>query len=156
VSALRAVVVVPARDEEQRIGRCLRALGRQRGVAPDAYEIVVVLDRCSDETAAAARAAADGLGPVVRIVDAPAPGVGAARRHGMDLACERLLACGRPDGLVASTDADTVVAGDWLASQLALAGRGAQAIGGRIGLAAEDSGRLAPASITSSPARPWP
>ena len=34
VSELRAVVVVPARDEEARIGRCLAALGRQRGVRP--------------------------------------------------------------------------------------------------------------------------
>jgi glucosyl-3-phosphoglycerate synthase len=65
-------------------------------------------------------------------------GLGRPPRHGMDLACERLLALGRADGLIASTDADSVVAEDWLACQLELAGRGAQAIGGRIELLADE------------------
>jgi glucosyl-3-phosphoglycerate synthase len=147
VTGLQAVIVVPARDEAQHIGRCVAALGAQRGVASDAYEIVVVLDRCTDDTRAAAAAAARAIAPAVQIVDGPAPGVGAARRHGMDLACARLLEAGNPGGLIASTDADTVVAGDWLGAQLALVARGAEAIGGEIVLAADEAGDLAPATL---------
>jgi glucosyl-3-phosphoglycerate synthase len=153
VSALRAVVVVPARDEAQRIASCLRALGAQRGLAPGAHEIVVVLDRCTDGTRAVAAAAGEGIAPAVRIVASPGLGVGAARRHGMDLACARLLEDGNPDGLIVSTDADTTAASDWLAEQLALAGRGAQAIGGEIALAAAETDALAPATIARRDAR---
>jgi glucosyl-3-phosphoglycerate synthase len=147
VTALRAVVVVPARDEARRIGRCLRALGAQRGVAAGEFEIVVVLDRCTDGTRAEAEAAAAGIAPAVRIVDSPGAGVGAARRHGMDLACARLTGAGNPDGLIVSTDADTTAAEDWLAEQLGLAARGAEAIGGAIVLAADEAHGLAPATI---------
>jgi glucosyl-3-phosphoglycerate synthase len=153
VTGLRAVIVVPARDEAQRIAGCLRALGAQRRVAPNAYEIVVVLDRCTDGTSAAAAAAAGAIAPAVRIVRSPAPGVGEARRHGMDLACARLLEADSPDGLIVSTDADTTAAEDWLAEQLALAAGGAQAIGGDIVLAGEDADALAPATIARREAR---
>ena len=47
MSALRAVVAVPARDEQALIGRCMRALAAQRGLARDAYEVILVLDGCT-------------------------------------------------------------------------------------------------------------
>ena len=153
MTGLRAVVVVPARDEEQRIGACVRALGAQRGVGTDAYEVVVVLDQCSDRTRAAAEAAAAEVATAVRVVMSPVAGVGAARRHGMELACARLLGAGRLDGLIATTDADTLVAPDWLAAQLALADRGAEAIGGAIELVAEDARNLAAATLARREAR---
>ena len=53
----------------------------------------------------------------------------------MELASARLLGLERPKGLIASTDADTVVAPNWLAAQLRTVSRGALAIGGRIELA---------------------
>ena len=65
---------------------------------------------------------------------APAEAPEAPGRPGMDAACERLHAVGRPHGLIASTDADTRVAPDWLARQLEFARGGARAIGGRIEL----------------------
>lgn len=49
---IRAVVIVPAHDEEERIGRCLAALASQVEVGPEEFEIVVVLDACTDDTAA--------------------------------------------------------------------------------------------------------
>jgi glucosyl-3-phosphoglycerate synthase len=133
---LVVVVVVPARDEEQRIGACLRALARQREIAPDSYEVIVVLDGCRDTTANVVCEVGDGE-PHLRvhvIALADSQGVGRARRAGMDMACARLLSLGRGEGLIASTDADSVVADDWLACQLALARRGARAIGGHIEL----------------------
>ncbi|MCW3018469.1 MAG: glucosyl-3-phosphoglycerate synthase, partial [Solirubrobacterales bacterium] len=80
----------------------------------------------------------------VHVVELPVShGVGRARRRGMDLACERLLSVDKRDGLIASTDADSVVADDWLACQLALTTRGASAIGGLIELDRDEAGALA-------------
>ena len=62
----------------------------------------------------------------------------------MDLACERLLALGRPDGLIACTDADSEAAPDWLAAQLAAVEAGAEAIGGRAALSPGELAALPP------------
>jgi glycosyltransferase involved in cell wall biosynthesis len=146
---LCAVVVVPARDEADRIGRCLLALAGQRGVLPDSFEAIVILDGCRDGTREVIRRFGEQM-PSVRVhaVElATARGVGRARRLGMDLACQRLLSVGRNDGLIASTDADSVVAHDWLACQLELTRRGAQAIGGHIELHPHESDTLAVAAL---------
>jgi glucosyl-3-phosphoglycerate synthase len=136
VAGPRAVVVVPARDEQALIGRCLKALAAQRGLAAGSHRAIVVLDGCRDGTAAAVREFRRGCPRMpIEIVELPEPvGVGRARRHGMDLACHELTSAGRPRGLIATTDADSVVAEDWLAVQLRLVEQGAQAIGGHIEL----------------------
>ena len=121
---LQACVVVPARDEEALVGACVRALAAQAGVEPGAHELLLVLDRCTDDTEARARAAAGGL--ALHVLHATEPGVGAARRLGMDVACERLHAVGRPHGLIACTDADSEV-GPRLARRPAGGGRGRRA-----------------------------
>jgi glycosyltransferase involved in cell wall biosynthesis len=132
---LRACVVLPARDEEDLIATSLRALAAQTGIEPDEYEVLLVLDGCTDATAERAREVADDH-PQLRLHPLEGPGLGSghARRAGMDAACERLTGLGRPQGLIASTDADTVVAHDWLSAQLDAIDRGARAIGGRIEL----------------------
>ncbi len=139
---LQACVVVPAHDEEALVGACVRALAAQERVAPEACELLLVLDRCSDATEARAREAAGRL--TLHVLHASAPGVGAARRLGMDLACERLHAAGRPDGLIACTDADSEVARNWLATQLDAVAAGARAIGGRAAMANADLETLGP------------
>ena len=138
---MKAVVVVPAHQEEELIGGCLEALAAQQGVARDDYAVIVVLDRCTDATERRARAAAADLD--LTLVRADAPGVGHARRQGMDLAAERLA----PDGLIATTDADSRPAPDWLAAQLAAVAAGARAIGGRVELTAHDRAQLPPAAL---------
>jgi glucosyl-3-phosphoglycerate synthase len=141
---LQAVVVVPARDEAERIGACLLALAAQRGVSHEAYEVVIVLDGCRDATRERALdVAASHPRLRLHLVELSAPsGVGRARRVGMDLACQRLLAVDRPLGLIASTDADSVVAEDWLAAQRTLAAAGASAIGGSIELDPAEASEL--------------
>ncbi len=138
--ALMACVVVPARDEEDLIGSCLEALATQEIVAHDEFEVLLILDRCTDRTEARAREIAVGH-PRLRLhlLDGPGEGSGPARRVGMDAACARLFQVGRPEGLIACTDADTVVAPDWLATQLRAVSQGAKAIGGRIELADDGS-----------------
>jgi glucosyl-3-phosphoglycerate synthase len=141
---LRAVVVVPARNEEQRIAACVAALAEQHGVPTSRYEVIVILDGCTDATRARLQQVAIDA-PELRLHHVSlvaSTGVGHARRLGMDLACERLLALGRRDGLIASTDADSVVDDDWLAAQLELLSEGAQAIGGLILLDGAEAGEL--------------
>ena len=135
---MKACVVVPARDEEELIGACIAALAAQTGVARADYEVLLVLDRCTDATEARARAAAGDM--TLHVIEAVHPGVGHARRQGMDLAAERLP----PDGLIATTDADSEPAPDWLRAQLDAVAAGARAIGGRIELGAHD---LSPAVL---------
>ena len=143
--ALRACVILPARNEEALVGASLSALAVQENVPPEQYEVLVVLDRCTDATRERSMEVA-GAHPRLRLhfLDGPGLGSGHARRAGMEAACERLMGLGRPGGLIASTDADTVVAHDWLHVQLAAIRRGARAIGGRIEL---DDGSLPQAVV---------
>ena len=123
---LQACVVVPAHNEEALVDDCLRALAAQAGQ----FEVLLVLDRCTDATEQRAREAARDL--TLHVIHGDGVGVGAARRLGMDLACERLLALGRAEGLIATTDADSQVEPGWLAAQLQAVARGSFAIGGRV------------------------
>jgi glucosyl-3-phosphoglycerate synthase len=137
---LHICVVVPARNEEELVGSCLRALAEQEGVTWGEYEVLLVLDECTDRTGAYAKEVAASY-PAFRlyILEGPGKGSGYARRAGMEVACDRLYAVGRPHGLISSTDADTIVASDWISAQLAAAERGARAIGGRVELADDGS-----------------
>ena len=74
----------------------------------EAVEIVVVLDACADRTGYLARS----LG--VKTIDVHSTNVGVTRQVGAELA----LAAGAR--WLAFTDADTVVAPDWLSAQLDL------------------------------------
>ena len=141
--ALASIVVVPARDEEEQIAGCIAALGAQT-VRREQFEVIVVLDACSDRTADVAASAAHDLSLRFSLLDGPGAGAGAARRAGMDVAADRLLAEGVEDGLVACTDADSRPAPDWLARQLAHVRAGARAVAGLVELAPEEARRLPP------------
>jgi glucosyl-3-phosphoglycerate synthase len=142
---LRAVVVVPARDEEERIGACLAALAAQVEVDPDAYEVIVVLDECRDGTEVEVELARERWpGLALITLEGPGRGAGPARAVGMDAACERLESVGGERGLLATTDADSVVAPDWVARQLEALATGAEAIGGDVILDRAEAGLLAP------------
>lgn len=146
---LQAVVVVPARDEAPRIADCLRALAAQCDMPAGSFELIVILDGCRDNTLQVIqRTTRELCQPAFHTISLlRAQGVGRARRLGMDIACRRLLQVGREDGLIASTDADTVVAADWLSAQLALARAGAAAIGGLIELDPAERQELDPHAI---------
>lgn len=141
--ALQACVVLPARDEEALVGRCLRALATQHEVDPASYLVIIVLDDCRDHTRDQALALA-AEHPELRLclLEGPGRGVGHARRIGMDAAAARLRSANRPHGLIACTDADSVVDRSWLAAQIGLAAGGAVAIGGRIDILPEDQAML--------------
>lgn len=139
--ALSAVVVVPARDEAERIAGCLGALAAQT-IGRSAFRVIVVPDGCADDTVQRARAAGDALGLDLVLLEGPDRGPGAARRLGMERAAGDLLAAGRPCGLIATTDADSEVAPDWLARQIAHLSSGVGAVAGRIELIAGERAQL--------------
>jgi glycosyltransferase involved in cell wall biosynthesis len=164
--SVRAVVVVPAHDEEERIGRCLAALASQVEVAAEEFEVIVVLDACEDATAAevgAVRSSLDGPcqpsderavgGPEIHAVPGPGQGAGPARATGMDIGCARLESLGRHGGLLASTDADSVVAPDWIARQLEAVAAGAEAIGGEVVLDPDEAAALPPGLLADREAQ---
>jgi glucosyl-3-phosphoglycerate synthase len=146
---LQAIVVIPARDEAQRIAACLQALADQRDMPAGSYEVIVILDGCRDRTLEVIEETAQRFEqPAIHTVSLPQPqGVGRSRRLGMDIACRRLTQIDRQDGLIACSDADTTVAADWLAVQLALARTGVDAIGGLIELDPTEQERLDPHAL---------
>jgi cellulose synthase/poly-beta-1,6-N-acetylglucosamine synthase-like glycosyltransferase len=121
-------ILVPARDEQQRISACLRALAdaraRLRLQRPSiSVRVVVVLDRCTDATAAIA--AAHGVATVV--TDAGC--VGLARATGS----RELLgssAAAADETWLASTDADSVVPPEWLVGMIRHAEAGSHLVVG--------------------------
>ena len=140
MSALCACVVVPARDEEELIGACIAALAAQDGVRE-----ATRTRSCSCSTAAPtrprqrARAARGRLRPARdRGRRAPASATPAARAWTWPRSCLP------PDGLIATTDADSEPAPDWLRAQLDAVAAGARAIGGRVEVGAHD---LPPAAL---------
>ena len=112
-------VVIPARDEERLVGRCLESVLCARRLTearlPGVRVIVVVVaDSCTDATAAVARAV-EG----VTVVETDAANVGLARSIGVETA---VALAGGADGLwIANTDADSVVPRRWLLEQVRLA-----------------------------------
>src|SRR5437870_9968987 len=94
----RLSVLIPARNEAGRIGRCVEHWAAQE--YPD-YEVVVYDDDSSDDTAAHAEAAAAGRGRVRVIRGGPLP----EGWRGKPFACHRLRAHARGEILVFA-DAD--------------------------------------------------
>ncbi len=124
-------VVVPAHDEEDLIGACLDALAGAAAhpeLAGVRTRILVVLDSCRDATGPRCDARA------VQTLAIQARNVGHARRTGFAALIDRTAgAASGVSGLwLATTDADTRVAPDWLAAQLRLARAGADAVFGII------------------------
>lgn len=144
--AIVSVVVIPARDEEELIGRCLEGLAAQT-VSRDRFETIVVADGCKDATEETARTIATRLGLQLTVLIGPGEGSGPARRIGMDAAADRLEELGVEDGLIVTTDADSIPAEDWLRRQLAHFERGASVIAGLVELAEEEMVRLPPAVV---------
>lgn len=123
------VIVVPARDEEELVERCLAALRAARDYAlahvPTLrIRTLVVADRCLDATAELARGF-EG----VEVLEIAAAAVGTARQAGADHA----LAGETPHATwLANTDADSEVPERWLVDQLTLAAEGADAVIGTV------------------------
>jgi glycosyltransferase involved in cell wall biosynthesis len=125
-------VVIPARDEAALLPRCLASVLAAADHARHAADVLVVVlaDRCVDETAAVAAQALAGTW--ASVVHTMAGNVGQARQLGC--AAVRSICRSVPsDRLwIAMTDADTTVPTDWIVRQLAIAANGWDAVTGTI------------------------
>jgi glycosyltransferase involved in cell wall biosynthesis len=135
-------VVVPARNEAERITPAIRSICRAAtrvlAVRPGvAIHVVVVLDACDDGTG---EAAVDAAGPAafLSLLDVQLHSAGASRAAGIRAALAATTA--DPEQVwLANTDADSVVPPHWLCRQLELAESGADAV---LGTVEPDPGEL--------------
>ena len=125
----KIAVAIPALNEAERIVSCLVALVRQRDAAADRVEIVVLTNNCQDHTADIVRARFAGGRIHVREVSLLRPHnhAGWARRLSIETALEML---DQPSDVLMCTDADTVVANDWITRNLAYLDGGFDAVAG--------------------------
>ena len=140
VPITEVVIVVPVRNEEVLLPRCLTALSAAIDALRAVPEperprvfVLVVLDECTDLSA---RVTAHW--PAFRRHEIEAGAVGVARRDGIRHALGRLRRS-QTDGAasasqiwIATTDADSAVPPNWLVTQLALARNGAELVLGTV------------------------
>lgn len=116
-------VVVPAHNEEKLVGPCIESIVRAaQHTALDQEDVLVlvVLDHCTDSTGSVAQSRG------ASILTVSARNVGQARAAGAQAAIDAGARW------LAFTDCDSVVAPDWLATQLALGAQGADAVCGTV------------------------
>lgn len=140
-AACDVCVTIPARNEEALLTRCLDAFLGQvcadgRILSFASFEILLLLNNCTDSSAAVAEAwrrkhPEVQLHVLESCLDPGRAHVGTARRLLMDTAWHRLAHRDGPAAIL-STDADTVVAPDWIAQSKAALQRGAGVVGGQI------------------------
>ena len=148
----RACIVVPARNEEQLLPRALDALRLQRdlngrSLPHSTYEVIVLLNNCTDSSQSVA-AHYQQSHPTFQLhistctLPSDQAHVGTARRLLMDTAHHRLEHTSHPFPAILSTDADTIVAPDWVARNLDAIEAGADVVGGVIHLFPDDLAAL--------------
>ena len=128
-------IVVPARNEEERLPRCLAGLDaairqlRSAESDPPRIRIIVVVDGSTDGTY---RIASEW--PGVEVLSSDAGRVGAARAAGVRHLLETESAAGTAAGdmWIACTDADSAVPADWLQTQLVHARSGVELLLGTV------------------------
>lgn len=123
-----AVVAIPARDEADRIQTCLTALGRQ--IHPP-QAVVLLLNNCSDATAAIARSIATALPYHLELIDQTLPPAQSNAGYARRLAMQAAATLAGPDGVLMTTDADALVAPDWVSRNLRALRSGADVVCGR-------------------------
>jgi glycosyltransferase involved in cell wall biosynthesis len=134
----RVGVVVPARDEEDRIEACLAAISAAVRAAGCPAVTCVVADRCTDTTAALARAAGADV-----VVNQLPRRVGTLRNIGLERVGALLGGVTERIWLL-STDADTLVPSSWVDDHLRHAEAGADAVAGAVDL---DDPHVLPADV---------
>ena len=135
-------MIVPVRDEADLLDECLRALYYQldfegRQINLRRYEVIILANNCSDDSAAIARRFAQHhpgfrLHVVERTLGPSEAYIGRVRQLLMDEAYNRLVSLNRKQGIIASTDGDTRVSPTWITAIQAEINGGADVVGGQI------------------------
>ncbi|GAB3548897.1 glycosyltransferase family 2 protein [Spirosoma fluminis] len=139
---LQISVIIPARNEAHHITSTLDALRHQQDadgqpLNPAIYEVLLLANNCTDQTYDVAlryqQQHPDFSLHIAQIkLPAPQANIGTVRRMLMDDAHRRLMSIGKPEGIIASTDGDTVVDTYWLHHIMREIANGNDAVGGRI------------------------
>lgn len=119
--AAQIVFAVPAKDEEESISDCIRALENQynamgKRIPWSEYEALILVNNTTDDTVQKAMKTRRHPGIHVVSVHLPAPyaHIGWARRLAMEWGSERLKLGRQPRGIIVSTDADSQVAPNFI------------------------------------------
>ena len=146
-------VAIPARNEAQRLGQCLQAIGQQSGISPPTT-IVVLLNNTNDNSLDILEQTVNSTGShtVAVNVDLPAKyaNAGWARRLAMDAAAQLLA----DDGILLTTDADARADPEWILRNLESFAEGADAVAGFV-TADWSELSLFPPEILQHGAREW-
>lgn len=133
------IIAIPARNESERIIRCLSALAVQRDEfgAPlpgGSFAVLLLVNNSSDETAIAARRVSGRLPYLLAVREvhfSRNATAGGARRLAMEEAAA-ILRCSSIEGFLLTTDADSVVSPTWLSSNVLHLEVGADCVAGYI------------------------
>ena len=133
---IRLSIVVPARDEASTLPLLLDSIAAQRlpgGFDHSSFEVLILTNNCTDGSVQIVEEFQQKHPHLnVFVADVCLPdelaNIGYVRRQLMAAAFERVSA----DGVIMTTDADTVLSADWIAANFAEIERGADAVGGRI------------------------
>ena len=114
------IVAIPARDEANHITSCLNAIASQPGAERNIAAVILFANNCADETAAIARSLS--LPYPLQVIEASFPPeeahIGHARRGATNAAFNCKNEMGLDDPIIAGTDADSLLASDWLPALL--------------------------------------
>jgi glycosyltransferase involved in cell wall biosynthesis len=122
------VVAVPARNEEDRIAACIEALDNQVGARAD--HVVLLLNNCTDRTAAIARAHSETISTKLHVLELELPVEKANAGHARLLALDAAYKIAGDTGILLTTDADGRVDEDWIEANVAAIAAGAEAVAG--------------------------
>lgn len=125
----RIGVVIPARDEAPRLESCLRALADAVAAVEQPVEVVLVLDACTDDSAAVVAGLQGRLMLNLTTIRTTYAGAGAARAAGVAHVLDSLGTAGT---WIATTDADSAVPLHWLRGQVRRAVLGADVVAGTV------------------------
>ncbi|MEJ7861853.1 MAG: glycosyltransferase family A protein [Pyrinomonadaceae bacterium] len=149
-----ATIVLPVRNEAEFLPKNLESFARQidlnnRPFDSKLFEIIVFLNNCDDDSAEFARRwQRKNRHLNVYVAEAKIrpenANIGFVRRLLMTEANERLRRNRTKGGVILTTDADTTVAPNWLAANLREIKNGADAVGGRILIKADELKKMSP------------
>ena len=141
-SATCVCIIVPVRNEAEGIEETLDALRQQvdnhgNVLSVNLYEVLVLVNNCTDNSFQIVsdyqrRYPAFRLFMEEICLPSDIAHIGTVRRILMDEAYNRMLLAGNEDGIIASTDGDTIVDCQWVYNIMTEIAEGNDAVGGRI------------------------
>lgn len=131
------VVIVPAHDEQDHVVATLRSIERSAAAQPLPVTGVLVLDSCGDETGRVARTHIASAAMRWAVVGTDAARASTARQRGLDrVIADHSHLPSLVSVAILSTDADTTVPADWIATHVRILDDGFHGVAGVVDLAA--------------------